>query len=76
MIQIHLYENGGVLKEKSFPEFPCNSYKTDNADILLETIRDLLNNSRSGVGKILIENDEFGWDCSITNAQCIIDLDK
>ena len=75
MIQIHLYEQGGILKEKAFPQFPCNSYKTDNTDVLLETIKDLLNNRHSGIGKILIENDEFGWDCSITDAQNIVDLD-
>ena len=76
MIQIHLFEKGSLLREGSFPEFPCNSYKTDNVDALLETIKDLLNNHHSGIGKILIENDEFGWDCSVTNAQSISDLDS
>ena len=76
MIQIHLYENGGILKEASFPEFPCNSYRTDNIDSLLECLKDLLTNHNSGIGKVLIENDEFGWSCTTTDAQCVIDLDK
>lgn len=66
MLQIHLYENGKPLRESSFPEFP---------EALITTLKDLFNNHNSGIGKVLIENDEFGWSCSITNAQSVQNLD-
>lgn len=76
MIRIHLFEHGGLLGEKTFPEFPSNSYETNDVNILFETIKDILDNHNSGIGKILIENDEFGWDCGITDAQSVLNLDK
>ena len=76
MLQIHLYENGKPLRESSFPEFPANSYQTDSPEALIAMLRNLLSNHNSGIGKILIENDEFGWSCSVTNAQSVQTLDE
>lgn len=75
-MQIHLYGKGEMLKDKTFPEFPSNSYKTNNINTLLETLKDLFNNHNSGISKVLIENDEFGWECDITNCQSLITLDN
>lgn len=72
MIQIHMYDNSVI----GFPKFPCNSYSTDSVDKVVETIKSLLTNHKSGVSKILIENDEFGWNCNMTDAQSIMNLDK
>jgi hypothetical protein len=58
-----------------FPEFPVNSYRSNDIDTIVETIRDLLNNHNSGINRILIENDEFGDVMPVCNPQAEMNLD-
>lgn len=74
MIKIHLYDQ----QNKNFwmfPEFPVNSYRSNDIETIVETIRDLLNNHDSGISRILIENDEFGDVMPICNPQAEMNLD-
>ncbi len=74
MIKIHLYDqqNKNIWM---FPEFPVNSYRSNDIDTIVETIRDLLNNHNSGINRILIENDEFGDVMPVCNPQAEMNLD-
>lgn len=70
MIQIHLYEKGDF----TFPNFPVNSYETEDIDNVIATLRDLLNNHNSGISKIVIENNEFGCNESVAELKYIMKI--
>lgn len=55
MYAIHLYGN----QDYQFPDYPVNTYITENQDILLETLKYLFENRDSGITRVVIENDEF-----------------
>lgn len=55
MYAIHLYGN----QDYQFPDYPVNTYITENQDILLETLKYLFENHDSGITRVVIENDEF-----------------
>lgn len=72
MFRIHLYEND----EMSFPEFPSNSYETNDLQTLINELQDLFNNHDSGIARIVIENSEFAGEDTISYAQSIMNLDR
>lgn len=72
MFRLHLYEND----EMSFPEFPVNSYETNDLQTLMNELQDLFNNHNSGIARIVIENSEFAGKDTISYAQSIMNLDK
>jgi len=54
MYKIHCFE------PTSLEGFPSNTYVTSSADKVLECIRDLLSNSKSGISRIIVEDTKFG----------------
>lgn len=67
MIKIHCYEDS-----RYFPEFPANSYCSENVEDAVSTLSDLLSNNISGISKILIEDDKFGVHDNIVKNQSLI----
>lgn len=76
MYIIHYYEHGSLLKKKAFPKFPSITETTENENKVLEQISMWLDDMPSGISKIVIETDKFGWNESVADFQAPINLDK
>ena len=73
---IHYYEHGSLLKKAAFPKFPSITEYTADKNIILEQIANWLGDRPSGISKIVIETDKFGWNESVADSQGPINLDK
>ena len=71
MYRLHLYEDN----EMSFPEFPSNSYETNDLQTLMNELQDLFNNHNSGIARIVIENSEFAGEDTVSYGKSIMNLD-
>ena len=73
---IHYYEHGSLLKKAAFPQFPSITEYTEDKNKVLEQIAKWLEDNPSGISKIVIETDKFGWNESVADPQGPINLDK
>ena len=73
---IHYYEHGSLLKKAAFPKFPSITEYTEDKNKVLEQIAKWLDDNPSGMSKIVIETDKFGWNESVADPQAPINLDK
>ena len=73
---IHYYEHGSLLKKAAFPQFPSFTEYTEDKNKVLEQIANWLDDKPSGISKIVIETDKFGWNESVADSQAPINLDK
>ena len=73
---IHYYEHGSLLKKAAFPKFPSITEYTEDKNKVLEQIAKWLDDRPSGISKIVIETDKFGWNESVADSQAPINLDK
>lgn len=73
---IHYYEHGSLLKKAAFPKFPSITEYTKNKNKVLEQIAKWLDDNPSGISKIVIETDKFGWNEPVADSQAPINLDK
>ena len=76
MYIINYYEHGSLLKKEAFPQFPSITECTEDKNEVLEEIAKWLEDNPSGISKIVIETDKFGWNESIADSQAPINLDK
>ena len=73
---IHYYEHGSLLKKAAFPKFPSITEYTEDKNKVLEQISKWLDDRPSGISKIVIETDKFGWNVSVADSQALINLDR
>lgn len=73
---INYYEHGSLLKKAVFPKFPSITEYTEDKNKVLEQIAKWLDDRPSGISKIVIETDKFGWNESVADSQAPINLDK
>ena len=76
MYIINYYEHGSLLKKATFPKFPSITEYTEDKNKVLEQIAKWLDDRPSGISKIVIETDKFGWNESVADSQAPINLDK
>lgn len=73
---IHYYEHGSLLKKAAFPQFPSITEYTRDKNKVLEQIEKWLDDTPTGISKIVIETDKFGWNETVADSQAPINLDK
>lgn len=63
-IRIHCFETNGI------EGFPSNTYQTDDVGKAVDCIRELLENERSGISRIVVENPRFGESNCYKDINC------